>query len=238
MLTSFFYGVTLPVRALRLILRTPRLLLWSIIPMLTTFALYLWGISHAIGWSQATVLRVFASRGWSVSGWGAWLTTSLLEAALIVAGLVTFSFVTNLVAIPINDFLAEATEPYTDPRLEPVPSPSFRWRLRLLSIDLTKTVLAALTSLVALLVSWIPVVNLVAFCTALLLVTFQFVSYPQTRRGEDSWAGLRFLTRNLPLCLGFGLALFALLAIPFLSFLFLPIGVVGGTLLYARARVS
>ncbi len=69
-----------------------------------------------------------------------------------------------------------------------------------------------------------------------LLVTFQFVSFPQTRRGEGVLDGIRFLGRNFWVSLGFGMSIAFLFALPLVSTLALPIAVVGGTLLYAHAR--
>ena len=74
-----------------------------------------------------------------------------------------------------------------------------------------------------------------AIVLALLLLTFQYVSYPQTRRGENLGTSLAFLGRHFWACLGWGASMTVLFMIPLLSAFMLPIAVVGGTLLYARS---
>ncbi len=98
-----------------------------------------------------------------------------------------------------------------------------------------KAVAATCVTIMALIFSWIPVLNLFAFALAFLLITFQYISYPQTRRGIGFREGARFLRLHPFACLGFGLSVSFLFAIPVVSAFVLPVAVVGGTLLVARA---
>jgi uncharacterized protein involved in cysteine biosynthesis len=66
-------------------------------------------------------------------------------------------------------------------------------------------------------------------------VCFQYTSYPQTRRQERLGHGVWFLLRHAWACSGFGATITLLYAVPFVSSLALPVAVVGGTLLVARA---
>jgi uncharacterized protein involved in cysteine biosynthesis len=75
-----------------------------------------------------------------------------------------------------------------------------------------------------------------AFAVAFLLVMFHYI-YPQTRRGLGFRYGLGFLWRHAYACLGFGASISFLFAIPFASSFALPLAVVGGTLLVARAQL-
>jgi CysZ protein len=158
--------------------------------------------------------------------------------ALLIAGAVTFSLVATIVASPFNDFLAEAAEPFAEPPLPAVVTRGWRHQLRLLRIDLLKSALAGLTTLLALLLAWVPGLNLLVFALAFLMVTFQFISYPQTRRGVTVRGGLAFLWRHAWACAGFGLVISALFSLPLIASLALPLAVVGGTLLVARATAE
>jgi uncharacterized protein involved in cysteine biosynthesis len=115
--------------------------------------------------------------------------------------------------------------------------PELPWtaKIRLIGIDLVKSVFAGIAAIIALLVSWIPGLNLIAFFVSFLLIAFQYVSYPQTRRNLPLREGLAFLRRHTFACAGFGLAMSLLFAIPVVSAFCLPLAVVGGTLLVARA---
>jgi CysZ protein len=233
-LRSFWFGLTLPVRALRLALSHPKLLIWSALPLAITAAVYYFVIRGLQGWVNHGVQGSLASWGWTTEGWIAQLLAVVSWVLVLVVAAFTFSFVAGIVASPFNDFLAEAAEPHV-PGLVPVGSPTLPQRLRAIGLDVGKALAAGLLSFLALLLSWVPLLNVLSFLIAVTLLTFQFVSYPQTRRGQGLRAGFRFLQDHLCASLGFGLALTALFAIPLVSVLALPLAVVGGTLLAGRA---
>ncbi|MGK5086085.1 EI24 domain-containing protein [Bdellovibrionota bacterium FG-2] len=231
---SLWFGLTLPFAALKLILTHPILMILSILPIAVSAALYVFLISKAQVAAKSALLHGFQSWGWNPEGWGATLLIVLMKIGLIIVGVLTFSLITGIAAAPLSDWLAEKTEKFTSLT---IPSAvTFTMRARLLLLDLGKTILATGASLLALLLSWLPLVNLGVFAFALILVAFQFLSFPQTRRGMGVRASLTFLWRYLYACLGFGAAIAFLFAIPGVSIFALPLAVVGGTLLFARAE--
>lgn len=233
---SFWYGFTLPWEALKLIVRKPLLILWCLIPLAITVTLYVYLIQGLQGWVDLNVHHLVSGWGWNESGWAAWSVILLSRLIVFIAGALTFSIAASLFASPFNDFLAEATERYATPPLAAVPALAWRKKLRLVWLDLGKTAAAAIASLAAILFSWIPLLNLIAMAAAFLLMTFQYISYPQTRRGLSIGQGALFIWRHLYASLGFGAILSILFAIPLLSILIMPLAVVGGTLLVARTE--
>jgi uncharacterized protein involved in cysteine biosynthesis len=227
---SLIYGLTLPLLSLRVILKDPKLLILSILPIVTTFLLYGFLISSAQDSVRDLVVQHFQT-----GGWAAWIVLILVKILLIIVGALTFSFVASVASSPFNDFLAERAEKHAVPALPQVPSMPLGRKAVLIAIDLGKSLAAGIAMLAALLLSWVPVVNVIALVVSLLLVTFQFISYPQTRRGLGLGEGVRFLGRHFFACLGFGLAFTFLFSLPLISAFFLPLAVVGGTLLVARA---
>lgn len=232
---SLLFGITLPLYAVRLIVKKPKLIIWSLIPMTITLLIYFKFIAGA----QEAVTAAMNSK---MTAWGFGPESSLGIAAawigrilILVLSVLTFTFVSTLVASPFNDFLAESTESYAHPALPAVPASSFGGKLRLVVLDFAKTIAATIATLAALLISWVPFLNVLSFVLAALLVCFQYTSYPQTRRGLTLSNGLSFLWRYLYVCLGFGTILSGLFAIPLISSFALPLAVVGGTLLVARA---
>ena len=177
----------------------------------------------------------FDSWGWDPEGWLAFFVNIITKILLFLVGAFTFVFTSSIVASPFNDMLAEKTERYIEPPLPEVTEKGFHAQIKLIGIDLVKTVATGLASIIAILFSLIPIVNIFTFSIAFLLITFQFISYPQTRRGIGLKQGLGFLWTHLFASLGFGLALSFLFAVPFFSSFILPIAVVGGTLLVGRA---
>lgn len=237
-ISSFWFGITLPARAARLILNRPKLLTLSAIPIAITLALYFYLISAIQKWAVLTLNGYFQAWGWDPQGWAAGALLIFSKLLLILVGALTFSIAASIVASPFNDFLAEATEPHSAPALLPAAKTTAWGQIRMVFIDLLKTLAAAAGTLMAILLSWVPVLNLFAFMVACLLVTFQYISYPQTRRRQGLVQGLRFLGDHFFACLGFGMAFSFLFAIPLLACLALPLAVVGGTLLFARAQKS
>jgi uncharacterized protein involved in cysteine biosynthesis len=234
-LRSLLYGLTLPYTAARLIVVTPALLFWSLLPVAITLALYVYVIGALQSWVLDLLQAYFAAWGWDPAGWSAWTVTLMSRVVLILAGALTFAFASTIVASPFNDVLAARTEPLATPPLAPVESGGLAAQTRLIWIDLVKTVAATVAGFAAILFSWIPLLNVGAAIAVCLLVCFQYTSYPQTRRQERLGGGLRFLLRHAWACSGFGAAITLLYVIPFVSSLALPVAVVGGTLLVARA---
>jgi uncharacterized protein involved in cysteine biosynthesis len=228
-LQNFAYGLTSPLKAASLLARHPRLLAASLLPWLFALGLDLW-IIHKLQaglavWIHSHLAGTLESVA-VVLGW----------VALVIVGALAFSFIVGIAALPLNDWLAELTEPRADPPLEPVGRVSLTQRARLLSIDLFKTCVAMGLSLLALFFSWVPVLNLAGLILTFLLITFQFLSFPQTRRGQGIAAGAKFLARNFAASLGFGMSFAFLFSLPIVSSLALPLAVVAGTLLYARGK--
>ncbi len=232
---SFSYGLKLPFRALRLIVSTPSLLAWSLLPVLLTGVLYFFGIRELQHWVMQYVREWIVHSGFHLEGWvGSVLDWTIAILLWIVAGL-TFSFTSTILASPFNDLLAERAERFAELPMTPAPPGGFQHLARTLMIDVSKSVAAATATVCALVVSWIPLINFIAFALAFLLLAFQYTSYPQTRRHITLRAGLWFLVTHFWACFGFGATMSLLFAIPLISSFALPVAVVAGTLLVARA---
>ena len=214
-LKSFSWGVFLPWQSFKLIAFKPKLIALSALPIclsigVSSFLLH--GISSAV---QGGLLGLLSSFGVTLQGTPS-TTTFILGflvkvIAWIFSFLVTvfsFSTLVTILASPFNDWLAEQTEnctksPYA---LSTSTSMGWRYRMRLVRIDVSKSLFASAGILLALVCSWIPIVNLFAWIAACLLLCFQYTSYPQTRRDVGLLKGLAFLFQNFPVCLGFGLS--------------------------------
>ncbi len=233
---SFLYGAGLPLDALKLILRTPKLIALSALPVAISLALYVYVILQLQTAGKAWATDYFLSQGWNSSQWMTVVVQVGLSILLFLVGAFTFSIVTSVVASPFNDWLAEKTESYTTPVLPPAPALRLAGRARIILIDVLKTLAATAATIVAILLSWVPILNVLSMALAFLLVTFQYVSYPQTRRAQGILYGARFLFRYFYCCLGFGAVISILFTLPLLSVFAVPVAVVGGTLLVGRAQ--
>ncbi|MGR3173608.1 MAG: EI24 domain-containing protein [Candidatus Scalindua sp.] len=232
---SLWFGFTLPYRALRLIFINKSLLFWSALPLVLTFILFIYGISQLQDWAVTLLQESVARLGFGPDSWIGWFFILFGKMILWMVTALTFIFISSIVASPFNDILAKRSERFTETPLPPVTNKSLKQHVQLIGIDLFKTMTALPAAVFAILFFWVPVVNIFAFILAFLLVTFQYISYPQTRRGIGLREGAKFLWHHIYACSGFGAILSFLFAIPFLSSFVLPIAVVGGTLLVARA---
>ncbi len=238
-LRSLWFGITLPYRAGRLILSNRALFIWSVVPIVLTIVLYIYGISSLQEWAIAMFQNYIVYKwGFGPESWAAWFFVLFGKAILWMIAALTFAFASSMVASPFNDLLAEKAEGFADPPLPDVTHKSLRQKIELVGVDLFKTVAASGAAIFAIVFFWVPILNIAAFVLAFLLVTFQFISYPQSRRGIGLKQGARFLVRHVFACAGFGAVLSVLFAIPFFSSFVLPIAVVGGTLLAGRAPGS
>jgi uncharacterized protein involved in cysteine biosynthesis len=235
---SFWFGVKLPWKSLGIIIRSPQLLLWSTLPVTLTLVLYFYLIRFLQEESQLLLSRLFFQWGLGPETWGAWGIMILSKVALFVVAALSFSFVSSILASPFNDFLAETAEKFSIPPLSTVTSSGITDKVKLVLIDVAKTIAASAAGLIAILMSWVPILNVLAFGVAFLLVAFQYTSYPQTRRGIGIKEGAGFLWEHLWACCGFGAMISFLFAIPFVQSFALPLAVVGGTLLVGRAPGS
>lgn len=234
-LASFTFAFALPFRSARLILSHRRLLAWSAAPAAITLGLYALLLTYVVPGIRTALLSMLAGWGLDSSGWLAGAVVAVAQVGVFILSLLAFSALCTVVASPFNDFLAEAAEPYADPPLPPAPRGGFGRFARGLAIDLGKSVCAMILAFAGLLLSLVPVLNLLALALSCLLLTFQFIGYPQTRRGLKLRDAAAFLKAHRYAALGFGVAHFLLFAIPLAAPLVLPVAVVGGTLLVARA---
>ncbi len=230
-----WFGFTLPYKAAILILTNRNLLIWSLLPIVLTTVLYIFGISALQDWAIGLLQNTIGKWGISPESWSAWTLLLMGKMIIWVVAALTFTFASSIVASPFNDLLAEKSEKFAFPPLPPVTNKSFKQQVKLIIIDLIKTIAAAAAAIVAMIMSWIPALNIVSFVVAFLLITFQYISYPQTRRGIGLRKGSKFLWDHIFACAGFGAILTFLFAIPFLASFVLPLAVVGGTLLFAKS---
>jgi uncharacterized protein involved in cysteine biosynthesis len=243
---DFLSGAITPFRAVALIAKTPRLFLWCLLPFSISVLVYflLWGnvlaplrdsIEIAFqGWIAGLLGHNQYSTLGSAATWVVGVAVSLL---FFVTMLFSFAWVSNLAALPVNDFVAQATERALVPSLQrPSGGTGLRHELHLIWIDATKSFLSLAGFLICLSVGWIPIVNFAAVVIAWIFLAYQFVSYPHTRRGIGAREGLIEMLKYFPLSVGFGATIAIGFSIPIISVFVPPVAVVGGTILFSKMR--
>jgi CysZ protein len=233
---DFFQGLALLPRSWGLIFRTPRLLGLSALCALVTLV--------ALG-ALAVLLGTYTPEllGWLWTRPEAWygrvLWYVLLALMFLVLLVVGANVVLPLVLAPLQDPLSERTEElcgnYTSP---PFQLGSF---LQGLVTSVAHTLARVFFLLLGLAVLFplnlLPVVGNMAWTVlgtlwTMLWLAGEHLAAPMTRHGYSFAEVRRALRGRWLLCLGFGAGVFVLLWVPILNSFFLPVAVVGGTLLY------
>ncbi|MFZ9596208.1 MAG: EI24 domain-containing protein, partial [Bdellovibrionia bacterium] len=109
---SFLDGVFLPWMAFRIIVRKPKLILISIIPIGLTLVFYSIFFSNVQTQALSFLSTLILKLGFNPEGKLAWILSWAMRVILFIWSAFTFSFISSLIACPFNDWLAEATEPW------------------------------------------------------------------------------------------------------------------------------
>jgi len=244
----FRLGVGLPWQGLRFLLAQPRLLGLIVAPALINMVLLLAALAAALLWGPGLRGRVWSRPGaqgfWGLILSGIWLGTAALVVLLLaMLGFICVYGLAGLVLTPFLDYLSERVEALVlGPRAD-----CFSWGVfcrqvgisafhSLLNLGLYLLVMGSL-----LLLNLVPVAGQVLFALTSGTATAFFLGRemldgPLTRDGYG-WRGkLQLVWEHRAVAMGLGAATAALLWLPLLNFVCLPLAVIGGTLLYCRLR--
>ncbi len=237
---GFASGFRYPLIAAFFILRHPTLWPWCIIPLLintvAVIALWIWTGNYS---SELLAAHLPAGE--------AWYWELLRKAAgflafvfRVIVTLVAFVIVGSLAALPFNDLLSEQTDKlaggWNDPR--PFSPRRMAWELMVTGVQEIKRMTIFIMIIVPLFaLSFIPVLAPFTFAIKLIVTalffTSDYISYPMERRGALLFRHkISVARRYIVPSLGFGLAVTCIALIPLINFLFFPLAVVGGTLLF------
>ncbi|QRK13814.1 EI24 domain-containing protein [Archangium violaceum] len=233
---DFFQGLGLLGRAWSLIFRTPRLLrLSTLCAVVTLVAL---GGLFALVWMYTPQLL-----GWMWTRPEAWYGQAVWYVLLVLMFLVLLvvgaNVVLPLVLAPLQDPLSELTEEqcggYTPP---PFRLGAFTQGLVTGVAHTLARVLFLVLGLALLFpLNLIPVLGNTAWTVlgtgwTVLWLAGEHLAAPMTRHQYPFAEVRRVMRQRWLLCLGFGAGVYVLLWVPLLNSFFLPVAVVGGTLLY------
>lgn len=237
---GFLAGATYPLRAVRFILGHPSVWLYCIMPLLINIGVavgvYIWIDSYSDAWFQTHLLGdswyMVALR--KVSEW-------LAVVLQLLAFVVSLVVVGSIAAVPFNDFLSERTDTIVTGWRDLSPQ-GIAAKAGALVITMLQEVKRLSTYLVLALLlfalSFIPVLTPFTTVAQLFLaasfLALEYLSYPLERRKVLLVRDKKtFARQHSTTTLGFGAAMAFMAFIPLVNFLFIPLGVVGGTLLFA-----
>lgn len=235
MIRDFLHGLSLPFGALRLILKTPRLLALSLLcAALASIALVFSALAAWAGAGAIADKLISGDSGWANAGSAA--LHFLLAIPLFAAGALTFP---NLILAPVQDPLSEATERALGGNTA-APSGFIRGTLISLRHTLVRLVLMLLGFAVLFPLNFVPGIGsvlwfIISTTWSAFWLSAEYLSGPMARHHRRFREVLSALKKRPGVTFGFGYALWVLLWLPVVNFFLMPIAVVAGTLLYREA---
>ncbi len=172
--------------------------------------------------------------------WLEWLIWPLFAIAMLLIVFYTFTVIANLLAAPFNSLLSAKIEAMlTDKQPEDINSDKFiKLIYRTIKSELQKILYAMKWFIPLLIITLIPVVNIVApFLWILFAAWFfslEYCDYPLANRGCFFDEVKAYNKKNRMRTLGLGTGVFIMTSIPIVNFFAMPIAVAGATKLTTK----
>ncbi len=222
------------------LLRHPAIRPHALIPLainaLIFFAITIAGILWLPDWLAQQIDSLAAGLSWL-----SWLLWPLLVIIVIVAAAFVSLLLAGIIAIPFSPYLSAAVMAHIEGHDVADDSPGFSLTATL-GNELEKLFYAARLSIPLLLLSFIPVVQVIASPLWLLYAAWtlalEFSDYPFEHRGMNSKQGRQQLARRKGLAFGFGGTTLALSMLPLLNLLTIPAAVAGATAMVCREKLA
>jgi len=234
---SYFKGAVDCIAGFKLILN-PGLRRFVIVPLLVNIILFASAIYYLSNRVDTWVQHLLPS--WlSVLEFILW---PLFAITIFLIVFYTFTLVANLIAAPFNSLLAASTETCLETTGSEDADTDAFWKvlLRTIGAELRKTIYLVKWLVPLLILTIIPVINVVApfawFVFAAWSFALEYTDYPLGNRGLLFPAVREYNRKNRMRALGFGSMVFILTSIPFLNFLAMPVAVCGATRLTIKVK--
>ena len=236
---TFSRGFLYPFRATRFIKNHPVLLKYIIVPFLINVVI----LSSAVYWGLSffnTVVIHYIPQGeawyWIILSYFLWIVAILLTMVLVFFG---FTVTGAIIASPFNDILSEKTEELLSgtPNDEPFIFKVFLKDALHTVMDESKKIIIFVILMVFLLPlnllpgGTLPYSVLTVMLTIFFLVV-EYTGYVFNRKHLTFKDQRRFIFSQKFMMLGFGTGVMGVLAVPFVQFFCIPLGVVGATQLW------
>jgi len=240
-LQEFYHGLKFWLSGWKFIFQNRTLLALAAIPfciVLLAAGSLGWVLWHLLpGWVQHLI-------GWIGVAQGAWHKVlyypmlASLTLLVFISSLYVIYLLHGLIAIPFYAILADRSLGLLDKKLDD----RRMWRewakntLRMIRISLLKTLILLLVGIVLFVFSFLPVLNVLAICGALLILASDCMDYTLEALGYGLRQRFAYFFRNWAQWLGMAAGLALTLLVPGLTLLVIPGAVVGAALIVKNER--
>jgi CysZ protein len=235
--SEFYRGFSYPFQAGRFLLQNPGLLKYILVPFLINLAVFSGALYLGLHFFNDFVIHRLPQGDawyWIFLYYFLWILAALVTA---VGVFFSFSVVGNFLASPFNDLLSQRTEEkLAGKRDRGSFSLKIFWHESLQTYkEEGKRMLFFLGGMVLLLflnlIPWVGTLlyAITSFIFTLFFLDAEFTGFFFSRRHWTFHQQRRYILARKSLMSGFGTAILAILAIPFLQFFCIPVAVVGAT---------
>jgi CysZ protein len=238
-LTNFSAGFFYPFRAGKFIKRHPALLKYIIVPFLINVVVFSGAVYWGLSFFNSIVVHYIPQGDawyWVILSYFLWTVAILMTMVLVFFG---FTVIGAIIASPFNDILSEKTEQLLTglSSEEPFVFKIFlRDAMQTVMDESKKIIIFVLLMLLLLPLNLLPGGSLPYSVLSILLTVFflvvEYTGYVFSRKHQTFRDQRHFIFANKFIMLGFGTGVMGVLAVPFLQFFCIPLGVVGATQLW------
>lgn len=239
MIFNIFKGFGYSIKGLKIISQA-KIRRFVIVPLSINIVLFSMAIfvlfSMFDQWMQSLLPDFPSWLSW-LEDWIMWLVWPLFASMILFVVFYSFTFVANLIAAPFNSLLAEKVEfmlkgkPLEQTPCYPVPS----MIKQSLTSEAGKLFYLLKWSVVLLLISFIPVINIIApplwIIFGAWMLALEYLDYPMSNHGYYFKDINKQAASQKTLFFGFGCGAFLLTSIPIINFIAMPAAVAGATAL-------
>ena len=232
---QFLWGAGFLLRGLRMLARSRRLVTLSLVPFLVSLGVYLVAAALLVAFGGKILDLVIEPGAW----WRAILRvlmTITMSVVFLLAFVFTYSAFSFVIAAPFYDFLSAAAERVGTGEVVEAPA---GWKEML--VDLWRSITEAVKFLLIEIVLWVfglfcfpPISTVICFALSAAVIGLEHMGSPMGRRRMTFRDKIRFARRHFWPVVGLGTVGTLALLVPFVGVAFLPIGVIGGTVMFCE----
>jgi len=239
---NFSRGFFAPFRSMRTLRHHPRLFQYILIPFVINLIVFSGAVYLGLGFFGSTVVDHIPQGDawyWSALYWFLWTIAVLLTAVLVFF---SFTVVGNLLASPFNDLLSERTEEVFSGKITDEHFSLGRffreaWQTILLEVKKIWVFVVIMVLIVPL--NLLPGIgnslySLLAISLTLFFLCFEYLGFVMVRKHQFFREQKKYIFARKFLMLGFSCGVLAILAIPFMQLLCIPLAVMGMTRLWCE----
>lgn len=239
---NFSRGFFAPFRSIRILRKYPLLMRYILIPILINTVVFTGAVYLGLDFFATNVVANLPFGDawyWAVLYWLTWIIAFLVTAIVVFF---SFTVIGNLIASPFNDLLSERTEEVLSGQSN---QESFSlsqfcsdaWRTLLMEIK--KMAIFVLVMVLILPLNFFPGIGSMAYSVLAISLTlfflcFEYLGFVLVRKHQFFAEQRRYVFSHKFMMLGFSCGVLALLAIPFLQLLCIPLAVIGMTRLWCE----